>query len=211
MDLTGNQYGRLTVLRFVGVSTTNAKYWECQCECGAIKTIAAKHFTTGKTVSCRCFGNENTSRVNRTHGESNWTGDTPEYRAYMSAKQRCTSPSIKCWHNYGGRGIEFRFATYEEFLAEVGRKPTPQHSLERIDVDGHYEVGNVKWATAQEQARNKRGNVLITLGDETLCQAEWMARVGITEATFKDRLEHRWCLPCALTVPAYGTRCPHRN
>ncbi len=81
---------------------------------------------------------------------------TPEYRAFASAKGRCSSPTHQAWKNYGGRGIEFRFQTFQEFLAGVGRRPSPQHSLDRIDNDGHYESKNLRWATTKEQNRNCR-------------------------------------------------------
>jgi hypothetical protein len=79
-----------------------------------------------------------------------------EYRSYSAARSRCTNQNGDAWENYGGRGIEFRFKSYEEFLAEVGRKPGPEYSLDRIDVNGHYEPGNVRWATPTEQVHNRR-------------------------------------------------------
>ena len=79
---------------------------------------------------------------------------TPEYNSYFGAKQRCQYKNHIGYARYGGRGIEFRFASFAQFLEEVGRKPTPEHSLDRIDNDGHYEPGNVRWATRIEQMRN---------------------------------------------------------
>jgi hypothetical protein len=86
------------------------------------------------------------------HGDS----DSPEYRTYYGAKARCTNPNGPGWEYYGGRGIEFRFTSYEQFLAELGRKPGPEYSLDRIDVNGHYEPGNVRWAAPTEQVHNRR-------------------------------------------------------
>lgn len=79
-----------------------------------------------------------------------------EYRAYIAAKGRTTNPKIHNYKNYGGRGIEFRFKSFAEFIADIGPRPSPLHSLDRIRTNGHYEVGNVVWATKQEQARNRR-------------------------------------------------------
>jgi hypothetical protein len=81
---------------------------------------------------------------------------TPEYYACFDAKYRCTNPKDKYWKDYGGRGIEFRFTSFEEFFAELGTRPTPAHSLDRIDNNGHYEPGNVRWATKAEQNANRR-------------------------------------------------------
>lgn len=80
---------------------------------------------------------------------------TPEYSSYYHAKYRCTSPRCDKWAEYGGRGIQFRFESFEEFLAVVGPRPQGT-SLERIDCNGHYELGNVKWATKSEQMKNRR-------------------------------------------------------
>lgn len=95
---------------------------------------------------------------NFSHGA--WVGGkaTPERRAYNNAKQRCTNPNNDRYEDWGGRGIEFRFSNYKEFLAELGTKPEPQelYSLDRKNNDGHYEVGNVKWSTREEQRANSR-------------------------------------------------------
>jgi hypothetical protein len=80
----------------------------------------------------------------------------PEYRAYHTAKQRCTNPKNKGYCNYGMRGIEFRFASFEEFIEHLGRRPSAKHSLERLNNNGHYEIGNVAWSTAREQVLNRR-------------------------------------------------------
>ena len=101
----------------------------------------------------------------RTSGESHWTyrhggavknRSVPEYRAYINAKTRCSNPNVPNYKYYGGRGIEFRFKTFEEFIKSVGLRPSAEHSLDRIDVNGHYEVGNLRWATRSEQQHNRR-------------------------------------------------------
>ncbi len=85
-----------------------------------------------------------------------WRADNPERVAYKDAKLRCTNPRVVKWPIYGGRGIEFRFESYEQFFAEIGPRPSPEYSLDRINNDGHYEPGNVRWATAKEQRSNQR-------------------------------------------------------
>src|SRR5579863_1464458 len=94
------------------------------------------------------FGEQNGRYKHGMHG-------TPEYKAYQGAQRRCNSKSYSGYHNYGGRGIEFRFTNFEQFFAEVGLKPTPKHTIERIDNDGHYDAGNIKWATKSEQRLNQ--------------------------------------------------------
>jgi hypothetical protein len=81
---------------------------------------------------------------------------TPEYGIYMQAKQRCTNPNNIAYTNYGGRGIEFRLRSFDEMIDTIGLRPTPKHTLDRIDVNGHYEVWNIRWATRSMQNINKR-------------------------------------------------------
>lgn len=83
-------------------------------------------------------------------------GLAKEYQTYISAQYRCQNEKATGYKNYGGRGIEFRFHSFHEFFAELGKKPSPAHSINRIDNDGHYEKGNVEWATATVQVRNRR-------------------------------------------------------
>lgn len=148
------------------------------------------------------------------HGESNGGANTPEYRAYNGAKARCSNLSLK---DYGGRGIEFRFTSYEQFLNHIGRRPTDQHSLDRIDTNGHYELGNVRWATDLEQARNKRNNHQITYQGETLTAVEWSERLGKNRRLVGCRLSKDWCETCAVSIPVgsgyYDLQptCPHRE
>lgn len=93
------------------------------------------------------------------HGEASRGGKSPEYKTWVGIIKRCTDPKAKGWPNYGGRGIhicdEWRHS-YAAFLADVGRKPSPRHSIDRIDNDGNYEPGNVRWATRSEQNSNQR-------------------------------------------------------
>lgn len=84
-----------------------------------------------------------------------WAISHPERRIYQAAKKRCTNPNASDWRNYGGRGIKFLFESFDQFFAELGPRPKGL-TLERINNEGHYEIGNVRWATQSEQARNKR-------------------------------------------------------
>lgn len=85
-----------------------------------------------------------------------WLAKNPERIAYAQAKARCTNPRHRAWKDYGGRGVEFRFRSFRQFIRLLGPRPSRRHSLDRIDNDGHYEPGNVRWATPRQQARNRR-------------------------------------------------------
>jgi|GEM_PF-1534704 len=134
---------------------------------------------------------------------------TPEHRAYSGAKARCAKKELK---RYGGRGIEFRFTSFEQFFAELGLRPSPKHSLDRIDNDGHYEPGNVRWATREEQARNKENTQFITYNGETLSATDWSERLGGAYIVNR-RIFQGWCETCAVSVPLLkgGQKgCPHK-
>jgi hypothetical protein len=154
IDYTGYKTGELEVLERCEVNTSyGAARWFCKCSCGKLFAVSSKELKSGGTQSCGHLRVTNVRAANIRHGSTL----TPEYMAYNSAKNRCTNPNNTAYYNYGGRGIEFRFKSFEEFLAEVGNRPSPQHSLDRFpNNDGHYEPGNVRWASKKEQARNRR-------------------------------------------------------
>lgn len=124
----------------------------------------------GKSRSCGCLkdesararcSNPDTHPATRHGHAKNYTGtESSEYRAWRAAKHRCCSPKNRYWKDYGGRGIEMApewQESFEAFLAYIGPRPSPAHSIDRFpDNDGHYEPGNVRWATAKEQASNRR-------------------------------------------------------
>lgn len=157
-DLTGQRFGRLMVIS----KTTSNKYrqsmWLCRCDCGTEKTILGLSLKHGKTTSCGCRNREVASERFTTHGHTRG-GRTLEYQSWLAMIRRCNNPNEAIYHYYGGRGIkvcERWVNSYENFLEDMGKRPSKNHSLERIDVDGDYEPSNCKWATRTEQALNKR-------------------------------------------------------
>lgn len=159
-DLAGRPFGRLTVIRFVEhrrrPSGSIAYKWLCRCECGKERIAVAGDLNSGHTQSCGCLQRERTSGAATKHGFSG--GRLPEYVLWLGMRRRCDNPSHVGYKNYGARGIQVceRWNDFTLFLADVGRRPTPQHTLDRINNDGNYEPGNVRWATRIEQAANSR-------------------------------------------------------
>lgn len=152
--------------------------------------------------------------VNFQHGHSPRRGHSPEYTAYQNAKTRCTNRNKAGWDCYGGRGIEFRFTSFVEFFAEVGTRPSAAHSLDRIDNNGHYESGNVRWATVEQQVTNTRHNRNLIFNGETLTLCEWAKKLGCSRQTIGTRLRLGWCVPCALSLPISTggmNGCAHRD
>jgi hypothetical protein len=110
-----------------------------------------------------------------THGG----GNTPEYSVWCGMKRRCENPNERSFKNYGGRGIQVLFRSFEDFIAEVGPRPSPSHMIGRIENDRHYEPGNVRWETPIDQARNKRTTLLVTVDGLTASLAEHCEARGV--------------------------------
>ncbi len=181
-------------------------YWQCVCCCGEV--VKTEHYSLlgGKSRSCGCLQREKVAahRRGRGHGESLHAGNTAEYRIWCGMIQRCCNPSDRAFKDYGGRGIgvsqEWR-NSYECFLANVGRRPSPLHSLDRKNNDGNYEAGNVRWATKTEQSRNCRGNRRLTHDGKTLCIAEWAEVTGLPATVLYLRVYKGWPDSKVLTTP----------
>jgi hypothetical protein len=138
----------------------------------------------------------------RTHGEKSNGTPSPEYRIWGGIKTRCLNTADPAYPRYGGRGIVICDTwrdNFETFLADMGRRPSPDHSIDRIDNDGPYSPDNCRWATRMEQGRNQRTNRLITFNGETKCMREWADVTGLTEGALYRRLQHGWSVERALT------------
>jgi hypothetical protein len=195
----GDKFGRWTV---VGESSrrTHGREWLCICECGAEKSVQQVRLNWGRSKSCGCWANELVSKANRTHGDAH----SPEHEAWSQMIARCTNPNSRSYKNYGGRGIEVCsewMASYESFLRDMGRRPHPKMSIDRIDNDNGYFPGNVRWATWKQQERNKRNNHLLVCNGKTATIAEWSEITGIPFPTIKGRLRRGWTEEKALTIP----------
>ncbi len=118
-----------------------------------------------------------------------------EIKSYRAAKGRCRRPNYKNYPNYGGRGIEFRFNSFDEFMEELGPKPTPRHQLDRIDNDGHYEPGNCRWVTPKQNSRNKRSTRMLTAFGSTRPVVEWAELLGVPRRRICERLDKGGWLP----------------
>jgi hypothetical protein len=151
-DITLQRFGRLVAVRPTERRDYRAVVWELQCDCGRTHYSRVSSLTSGRVTSCGCLNRD----VHTTHGQTN----TPEFEAFCQAKYRCENPAHEAWEDYGGRGIEFRFKSFEEFIAHIGARPSADMILDRIDNDGHYEIGNVRWVTYAVSNQNKRSTKL---------------------------------------------------
>jgi len=128
---------------------------------------------------------------------------SPEYSVWSGLKRRCENKNETCYPRYGGAGISVEFTSFEEFFAEVGKRPSAKHSIERIDNDGNYAPGNVKWATATEQARNKGNTLFVEVRGVSKCLADWCEEYGQPYKMAWQRIRKQgWTPERALTEPS---------
>jgi hypothetical protein len=184
-DAIGQTFHRLTVIGYERFSGERTR-WYCLCTCGTVKKIQAVNVFNGGTQSCGCQRLEKSkTRCRSTHGMTK----TPEHRAWAAIKQRIKT------QGYVDRGIRMYdewVKSFEAFYAHVGPRPSPKHSLDRIDNNDHYEPGNVRWATATEQQRNKRDNHVVTINGQSRCIGEWNKIAGLSKGTLNQRLKLGW-------------------
>ena len=159
-SMIGKQFHRLTVSAVDGVNPYGQTLWLCSCACGGAITVRKAHLVGGRVKSCGCYRREDSAargRANRTHGLT----DIPEYAVWTGMRYRCNTPTHPDWKYWGGAGVTIceRWARFEDFLADMGRRPSPKHSIDRYpDPFGNYEPGNCRWATHTEQMNNRRDN-----------------------------------------------------
>ena len=156
LNLIGNQFGRLKVIKFHSIDRHGHSKWETVCECGNKKTITGILLQRGETRSCGCFRKENAHKLLRFRLKHGLTY-TPTWNSWKSMLDRCTYSKSKGWKNYGGRGITVcrRWGKFENFLEDMGIRPK-ELTLDRINNSGNYEPNNCRWATWIEQAQSRR-------------------------------------------------------
>lgn len=157
IDLTGKKFSRLTVVSLHEISKKGVVKWLCKCDCGNTSTPTSWRLRTGETKSCGCLTSSEERKMK--HGHTSRSQYSSEYTAWASMKRRCYYEKEDSYPLYGGRGIQVCdrwLHGFDNFLEDMGIKPSPTHSIDRIDVNGNYEPSNCKWSTSFDQARNQR-------------------------------------------------------
>lgn len=206
--MIGERFGTWTVIdkassRKAPLGTKT--YFVCVCDCGTKREVRRDGLKSGTSSNCGCLNTNALIQRQTTHG----LRDCPEYTSWYAMKERCCNPNNIGYERYGGRGIVVcsRWRnSFKNFYADMGPKPSPTHSLDRIDNNSHYSPSNCRWATLAEQARNKRTNNLLTLGDETLCITDWAKRTGIASTTLYARLKRGWSVQQTLETAVWKAK-----
>jgi hypothetical protein len=194
----GRRYGRLVVVDYTPGSTVGKRRLSkafCSCDCGnRMVVILSSNLNSGHTKSCGCIRSEVNAirnRENKKHGHIVNGRASSTYRAWNSMIARCEYSGNVSFANYGGRGISVcrRWRrSFIAFLSDMGERPLNK-SIDRIDTNGNYNPKNCRWATSEEQARNRRNNVVVTIASRTACSTEWARRIGISQSALRRRLK----------------------
>lgn len=199
--VAGQKYGRLTVIR-LHERSGQGKVWLCRCECGNEKLVKSNGLTCGCVKSCGCLYRE----TRKTAGAANrkhYGKGTRAYTLWKRIRRVCYCSRDPKFHIYGGRGIamcdRWRLS-FLDFYADVGDPPEGL-SMDRIDVNGNYEPGNVRWATPRMQANNTRANKHYSLDGKTMSLADWGSELGIDPETLRARIARGWSIERSLTTP----------
>ena len=198
-DLTGMRFGRLLVIARSAERKTGNATWDVVCECGTKRIVRGNHLVGGRTASCGCLHNEITGNINRIHGLSNHR----THNIWMKMIARCHKPTDPAWNNYGGRGITVTqkwLDSFEAFVSDMGLAPAGL-SIDRIDNDRGYDPGNCRWATAKEQAMNRRSNRIVEWNGRSMTVTELAAFAPVNEKTLRARLSNNWPIDRAMTEP----------
>lgn len=190
-DLSGQRFGRLVVISRHENLGKHVR-WSCVCDCGGSVTVSSTHLRTGHTKSCGCVRKEISSLQARSmakHGMWN----TPEWNCWKAMKDRCLRKTNSKYPLYGGRGItvcEEWIGSFDMFFAHIGHRPSPSHSIDRIDSSKGYEPGNVRWADNFQQNNNRRSNVTIEIDGDVLTAAQAARKFGITHRAAIYRIKN---------------------
>jgi len=207
VDLTGRRFGRLLVLKVAGKDNQNKRVWECLCDCGNLTIVRGSTLVAGHTRSCGCYNRERRAETLiariTTHGKS----ADPIYYVWEAMKARCYNEKESNYKRYGARGIKVckEWLKFENFYRDMG-DPPKGYTLDRLNNNGNYCKKNCRWATPSEQARNRRTNTLITLGNKTKLLIEWLEEFKMSRETYYSRIKKSGLTPEQALLTPIDTR-----
>ncbi len=199
--LEGQRFGKLLVIRFLGLNISREALWLCRCDCAAEKRAVRKDLVTGDVTSCGCDLIEKRKKAGAVYGTHRMSKH-PVYFVWRSMMDRCRLPTHQAWKNYGGRGIKVckQWHQFQNFWADMGETYTRGLQIERINNDGPYSPKNCRWATCGEQSRNRRTNVYINTPQGRMTVADASRVFQIKGTTLHWRLKNGWSVKRACTT-----------
>lgn len=196
LDLIGKKFGKLTVIKYYDTTKHNKRRWWCICDCGNEIPVVGSNLVNGNTKSCNCLQKEYAKTAFKTHGFCSNGIRATEYMIYHGMLSRCYNPNFTGYENYGGRGIivcdrwlgENGFVN---FYADMGKRPSMLHTLDRYpnNETGIYEQSNCRWATDEQQSRNKRTNVYFEKNGVRMIMKDWANKWGISPAVIDQHIK----------------------
>jgi len=187
VDISGMKFGRWTVIRKDEECLGKDSRYFCKCECGVFRSVTTTSLNSGKSTSCGCLAYESIKKAKTTHGMSG----SSEYNIWHKMKARCGDKNEINYADYGGRGIavcERWVNSFENFINDMGLKPSSSHSIDRIDNSKGYSPDNCRWATLVEQASNRGNSVFVTVDEITDTVSGWARRIGVKVGTLHQRI-----------------------
>lgn len=177
--------------------------WLCVCECGSHGVVTDFSLSRGASNSCGCLQREIAKTFKVTHGETLGGGKSPEYKAWCAMRERCNNPANKRYESYGGRGITVcdEWTSFDNFLLDMGRRPTSRHSLDRINNNMGYSPGNCRWALPHEQMTNRNITRFIEIDGVSVPLATVSKDCGIPANTLRARILKGWPTDRAVNEP----------
>lgn len=200
IDMMGQSFGKWTVLAFARTEKVKGSIWLARCECGTEREVIGSTLRYGRSTNCGCW--------QITHGQSVGKNNSPTYRSFQAAKRRCTNPNTRDWKWYGGKGIQFLFDSVADLMADIGERPDGDYTLDRIDGNGNYERGNVRWLSIGDQQRNRENNLWIEIDGVSRLAHQWSELGGAKPGTIYGRIHRGFCPSCAV-FNLSNQPCPH--
>jgi len=210
INLIGQNFGRLIVIKQIDISKNGHSRWLCECNCGSKKIILSDSLKSGRTKSCGCLSREKTKQRFIKHGHKG----SKTYESWQHMNQRCNNPNNQNYSYYGDRGITVckQWRKFENFLKDMGKRPSNKHSLDRINNNDGYYKENCQWATKQQQNQNKCNNIYETYRKKTQLLTEWAKEYNIPYHTLWDRLyKLHWSIEKALITSIKKGNCNGTN
>lgn len=204
-SMEGTRFTRLLVVSRAKSDRNGNAMWHCVCDCGNTTISHGFSLRNGAAKSCGCLTTEQlVSRITK-HGMAARATRSSEYRTWGDVIQRCRNPNNSKWRLYGGRGIQVceRWLDFENFLEDMGPKPSPKYSIERLDGNRGYEPGNCAWATIEQQNNNTSRNRMVNYKGSRMSLTMAIRVAGSTAShnTIRDRIKRGWSIEDAIDTP----------